>query len=123
MKEIAIEESIDMSDMTLFYYEAFENQFDEYTKDWSKFEPEPPFPTHVEVPDSAHIEGFDVTTFSLGNSPECSPLCCNSLAGSIAVNRHCLFETFDQAKAALEAGKFDACEPGPFRIIAVFTLG
>ncbi len=108
--------------MTLFYYEAFEEQFDNDTKEWSRFEPEPSFPTCIERPGSARLEGFDVATFSAGNGPECSPLCCNSLAGGLAVNRHCLFETFDQAKAALEAGKFDNSEPGPFRIIAVFTL-
>ena len=122
MKEISIEERIDLSDMTLFYYEAFEKQFDEHTKGWSRFEPEPSFPTHVEEPRSAHLEGYDVTTFYL-NNPQCSPLSCNDLAKKIAVNRHCLFETFNQAKEALEAGKFDNSEEGPFRIIAVFTLG
>lgn len=122
MKKIAQEQGIDVSSMTLFYYEALERQFDESTREWSEFEPEPSFPTYVERPRAARLEGFDVVTFCAGNSPECSPLSCNSLAGEIPVNRHCLFETKDQAKAALETGKFDNTEPGPFRIIAVFTL-
>jgi len=41
------------------------------------------------------LEGFDVTTFSVANSPECSPLSCNDLAADIAVNKHCLFDSFD----------------------------
>lgn len=121
MEKIAREEAVDLSGTTLFYYEAFEKQFDEYTKKWSRFEPEPSFPTHVEMPALIHLEGFDVTTFP-GTSPECSPLSCNNLAKEVAVNRHCLFETFNHAKEALESGRFDASEEGPFRIIGVFTV-
>jgi hypothetical protein len=33
-----------------------------------------------------------------------------------------LFESFDEAKAALESGKFDNAEPGPHRIFAVYTV-
>ena len=45
-----------------------------------------------------------------------------SLAREIAVNRHCLFDSFEQAKAALETGKFDNTEPGPHRIFAVYSV-
>jgi hypothetical protein len=55
-------------------------------------------------------------------SPECSPLSCNSLATGIVVNRHCLFDSFEQAVRALEAGAFDNSEPGPFRIFAVYKI-
>jgi hypothetical protein len=41
----------------------------------------------------------------------------------ITGNPHCLFESFEHAKQALEAGAFDNAEPGPFRIFAVYTLG
>ena len=54
-------------------------------------------------------------------SPGCSPLSCNGLAAGVTVNRHCLFESFEQAKRSLEA--FNHSEPGPFRIFAVHTLG
>ena len=123
MEEIARENSLVLVGMTLFYYEVFTEQFDENSKEWSTFEPEASFPTKVEEPASAQLEGYDVTTFSVGNSPECSPLSCNSLAAAITVNRHCLFESFGEAKQSLEAGQFDGSEPGPFRIFAVYTLG
>jgi hypothetical protein len=58
----------------------------------------------------------------VGTSPECSPLSCNSLAAAITFNRHCLFESLDQAKQSLETGQFDNSEPGPFRIFAVYTV-
>jgi hypothetical protein len=123
MEAIARDNAVALAGMTLFYYEAFEEQFDENSKTWSVFEPEASFPTDVEPPVSARLEGFDVTTFTVGTSPECSPLSCNGLARKIAVNRHCLFESFEPAKQALEAGLFDKSEPGPFRIFAVHTLG
>ena len=104
------------------HYEVFEKEYDEDSKEWSTFEPEASFPTHVEVPENANLVGYDVTTFTVGTSPECSPLSCNSLATEIAVNRHCLFDTFEQAVEALEAGKFDDSEPGPFRVFAVYRL-
>ena len=114
---------MDLTDLTLFYYEVFEKQFDEDAKEWSTFEPEASFPTNVEAPASPHMQGYDVATFTVGTSPECSPLSCNSLAAAITVNRHCLFESFDQAKQSRETGQFDNSEPGPFRVFAVYTLG
>jgi hypothetical protein len=114
---------IDASGDVLFYYEVFERQFDAATRAWLQFAPEASFPTHVEPPGSAHLAGYDVTTFSVGTSPECSPLSCNSMATDLAVNRHCLFDTFEAAVEALESGKInDCCEPGPFRIFAVYTV-
>jgi hypothetical protein len=123
IEEIARERRLDISGMMLFYYEVFETQFDEDTRTWSKFEPEQAFPTKVETPEVMQLEGFDVTTFSVGTSPECSPLSCNDLAADIAVNKHCLFDSFDQARQALECGKFDGLEPGPFRTVSVHTVG
>ena len=123
MKEIAAAEGIDLSGMTLFYYEVFPEQFDESSRQWSAFEVEPSFLTAVERPASSELAGYDVTTFSAGNGSECSPLSCNGLAKVLGCNSHCLFLTFKQAKAALEAGCFDHCEPGPFRIFAVHTVG
>jgi hypothetical protein len=76
----------------------------------------------VEKPSKAKVVGHDVATFSVRNIPECSPLSRNSLATEIAVNRHCLFDTLDQAVEALEAGKFDDSEPGPFRVFAVYQV-
>jgi len=119
---ICRQDNIDASRNEVFYYEVFEKEFDEDSRTWSAFEPEPSFPTHVQTPEHPKLLGYDVTTFSAGNSPECSPLSCNSLAANIAVNRHCLFDTFEQAVEALQAGAFDNSEPGPFRIFAVYRV-
>jgi hypothetical protein len=123
MEKIASEINLDLDGMTLFYYEVFEEQFDRGSRQWSTFEPEPTLPSNVEIPKLAQLEGYDVTTFTVGTSPECSPLSCNGLATKITVNSHCLFETFEHAKQTLEAGGFDDVEPGPFRIFAIYTLG
>ena len=109
--------------MTLFYYGVFDQQFDEYANSWSAFTPERSFLTGVEIPGDAQLEGYDVATFTVGTSPECSPLSCNGLAAEVTVNRHCLFGSFDTAKWSLESGRFNGSEPGPFRIFAVYTLG
>ena len=123
MEKIAGENNLDLGGMTLFYYEVFEEEFDENSRRWSTFKPELSLSTNVEEPKRAQLAGYDVTTFSAGTSPECSPLSCNGLAAGVTVNRHCLFESFEQAKNLLEAGKFDHSEPGPLRICAVYTLG
>jgi hypothetical protein len=123
IEEIATNEGIDLSGTTLFYYEAYEEEFDEDSNKWSAFTPESEFATDVQVPRDKHLEGFDVTTFSFHTSPECSPLSCNSLATEIPVNEHCLFNTLAEAKEALWRGFFKNSEPGPFRIFAVYTVG
>jgi len=123
MEKIAEENNLDLDGMTLFYYEVFEEELDAISRKWSTFEPELSFSTNVEEPKSAQLAGYDVTTFTAGASPECSPLSCNGLAAGVTVNRHCLFESFEQARRSLETGKFDHSEPGPFRIFAVYTLG
>ena len=116
-------EGIDTSKMTLFYYEVFEKQFDDQSREWSLFAPELSFPTRVERTPKIHLVGFDVTEFTCGTSPECSPLSCNHLAAELKVNIHCLFDTFEDAKCALDDGKFDDAEPGPYRIFAVYRVG
>jgi len=106
----------------LFYYEMYEQQFDENAMRWSAVTPpEASFETLVEQPVNATLEGFDVTTWSPG-SAGCSPLSCNYLARELPVNSHCLFESFEAAKDALEAGKFANTEPGPFRIFSLYSV-
>lgn len=122
IEEICRDNKIYISNNTMLYYESFDRQFDEDSREWSTFEPEASFPTHVEKPTAAQLVGYDVTTFTVGNSPECSPLSCNSLATEVTVNRHCLFDTFEQAVQALEGGRFDNSEPGPFRIFTVYRV-
>ncbi len=122
IEDIARQEGIDLTVATLFYYEAYKYEFDATTREWIAFGPEPSFITDVQSPTTKNLEGFDVVTFAAHTSPECSPLSCNSLATDIPVNEHCLFRTFAEAKKALELGLFNRSEPGPYRIVAVYTV-
>jgi len=121
IREIAREHSIDLGGCRFFYYEIHEHEYCGEQEGWRTYE-RGSFPTEVRVPDFARIEGFDVATASLDNTPECSPLSCNSLAKKIPVNRHCLLATFEEAKQLLENGAFEESEPGPYRIFAVYSL-
>jgi len=122
IQALAAENGINLSGLMLFYYEVFEHQYEAFSQCWLPFGPEPSTPTNVHSPRSAHLEGYDVVTFSAQNEPECSPLSCNSLAASVPVNRHCLFDSFEEARRSLEGGLFNQGEPGPFRIFAVSTV-
>ncbi|MBL8878831.1 MAG: hypothetical protein JNG88_06890 [Phycisphaerales bacterium] len=122
MEKILAQESISRDGLTLFYYEIYEHQFDEETMSWCAVAPEASFELRVEEPPHARLKGFDVVTFWSGAAPECSPLSCNSLADELHVNEHCLFATLQDAKEALEQGKFNGSEPGPFRIFAVYAV-
>ena len=121
IRELARENGVDLDNSTFFYYEVYEYEFDDEVKKWIPFEPED-FPTMVTPPTKREFHGYDVVSFSVGTSPECSPLSCNYLADEIKTNAHCLLESFEEAKEALEAGKFDQSEPGPYRIFAVYTI-
>jgi hypothetical protein len=120
IQAVARENSIDMNGTRLFYYEAHELQFD--GQNWKTFAPESSIPTDVKPPPQKTLEGFDVVTFSVGRSPECSPLSCNGLAEEIPTNGHCLLESFEEAEAYLNAGRFVECESGPYRILAVYSV-
>ncbi len=122
IRRLAAENAIDIEGTRLFYYEVHEYQFDEKAGSWEPFAADPFFPLNVEKPAAAEPEGYDVVTFQAGNSPECSPLSCNGLAKEIATNRHCLLSSFEKAKGFLEHGKFVNCEPGPYRIFAVYSV-
>lgn len=121
MKALALQHSADLSQATLFYYEAYEREYDEETRSWSPLPPEPTIFTDVRPPEKKSLQGFDVVCCG-HMSPGCSPLSCNGIANEVAVNRHCLFDSLDQAKQALETGKFEKSEPGPYRIFAVYTM-
>jgi hypothetical protein len=122
IENLARENSIELSETKLFYYEVYGLEFHEGMSEWQSFEPEASFTTNVLVPKHKYLEGYDVVTFSCGNSPECSPLSCNSLATEIQTNQHCLLDSFDEAQQYLESGRFNDSEPGPFRIFAVYSV-
>jgi len=127
IEEIAANESLDLSGMSLFYYEVYEEEYNDTSKCWQPLSPESFCdynPTNVIPPKEKRLEGFDVVSYSTPSNPEHSPLSCNHLFKEIPVNQHCLFDTFDEAKAVLDRGTFayPHCEPGPYRIIAVHTV-
>jgi hypothetical protein len=124
IEELSEQENLDLSRTTLFYYEVYEYEFDEYneTDKWIAFVPEQSFKTEVQVPIVKHLQGFDVVSFYVHTSPECSPLSCNALAQTVAVNQHCLFNTFEEAYNALNCGFFENSEPGPYRIFSVYLV-
>ena len=94
IEDLAKKEKIDLSGMTLFYYEAYEYEFDEKTGKWSTFDAEHDFKTEVHVPAKKDLKGFDVVEFSAHTNPGCSPLSCNGLAVELQVNRDFLFNSF-----------------------------
>lgn len=122
MQDIARDDGVSLDGMTLFYYEVYPLEFSEETATWSPLEI-PDRPLRVVAPSRLTLEGFDVNCVSQRNAPECSPLSCNGLCKEIPVNAHCLLATLDEARSALEQGKFDKSEPGPFRIYAVYSVG
>jgi len=122
MRGLAADNAICLEGLKLFYYEAYDLEYDDGKRAWREFAPEPSFGTNVCAPRARTLEGFDVTSFSAGTSPECSPLSCNACAERVATNEHCLFRTLDEARRAIENGELGACEPGPYRIIAVYTV-
>jgi len=121
LQKVATENGIGSSDLTMFYYEAFESEYDDEKKIWLPISPEVSFTTDVKVPASKVLRGYDVVTFMVHTSAECSLLSCNSFASTVPTNRFCLFDEFHQARDALESDVFDNGEPGPSRIIAVYT--
>ena len=124
MKEIAASELLDLSDMTLFYYEVHEDEYNDEAHCWEpiQFERILPEPPNVISSQEKRREGFDIVSHSLQSNPECSPLSCNGLCKEIPVNQHCLFDSFDEARNALNCGALTNCEPGPYRIFAVYTV-
>jgi len=122
LRAVAEEHSIPREGLTLFYYEAYERQYDAAQRAWVPFDRDPALETNVQPPPSCVLEGFDVVSFSAGTSPECSPLSCNGVAAQVPTNSHCLFSSIEEAIAALEQGRFENTEPGPYRVIGVHSV-
>jgi hypothetical protein len=120
IREVASAKGVELDGTSLFYYETYEEQFDE--GEWEPFSPEASFTTAVVMPERRTLEGFDVVSFYCKTSPECSPLGCNHMAEEIATNRHCLLDSFELTKFSIDQGKFKDCEPGPYRILAVYSV-
>ena len=119
---VAKELGVSISGTTLFYYEVYELEYDQARREWLDFGPEQSLPTGVEPPLESTLEGYDVVSFHVRSSPECSPLSCNGLGASLPVNEHCLLPTLDSARQLISSGAFDEGEPGPLRIFAVHRV-
>jgi len=122
IQNIADENQLDLAGTKIFYYEVYDLEYDEDEKSWVPFDAELSFETQVIAPDEKHLEGYDIVTFCVHTSPECSPLSCNSVATEIQTNQHCLLPSFDKAKQLLVDGSFKDAEPGPYRIFAVYSV-
>lgn len=120
IRQVAIEEGVDLAETSLLYYEVYEQEFD--GEIWRPYQADPSFSTSVIVPLKRTLKGFDVATFSCRNVPEHSPLSCNRLAAELATNSHCLFDSFEGARTRVGNGEFNNSEPGPYRIFAVYSV-
>jgi hypothetical protein len=120
IRTVARENSLDLERTFLFYYEAYEMEFD--GERWRPYTSDSSFATSVAHPLRKQLEGFDVVTFRVGRRPECSPLSCNSLATKLRTNAHCLFASFEEAERSVAHGALTRCEPGPYRIFSVYSL-
>lgn len=120
--KLAGDNRIDLTGTVLFFYEVHDLQFDDTAGQWAAFKPDPSFTTRVTVPQRKVLVGYDVLTFSVGTSAECSPLSCNALAVEVETNEHRLLASLEHARHLLENGKFKNTELGPYRIVAVYSL-
>jgi len=118
---LARDNNLDLKHSRL-YYEVHGLEFNDMRCRWEPFTPERSFKTHVAEPEIKHLEGYDVVTYSVHTTAECSPLSCNSIAAEVETNKHCLLPSFATAKKLLEKGMFKNTEPGPYRIIAVYSV-
>ena len=121
IEQLARDHAIDLAGTTLFFYEVHDQEFDEGERRWVPIAREG-FPTSVVPPSEKTLEGYDVVSFSVGTTPECSPLSCNGLAREIETNAYCLLASFERARQLLNDGAFTGSEPGPFRIFAVYSV-
>lgn len=127
---LASEEGVDLSGSRLFYHCAYEF---EIRSDGRTFDPlgwkpisrarSSSVKNDVVVPlDDAGLVvlGYDVVVF--GDYMEHSPLACQSIAMQLQVNSYCLFDSLEEAKSAIDTGKFIDCEEGIYKIFSVGLL-
>lgn len=105
------------------YYEAYSREFVEGLCVWQESETNWDGLKQIAPPMEPIFRGFDAVTYCGGNDAECSTLSCNYMAheASDAVNAHCLFDSFETAVEHLEKELIIA-EPGPYRLLAVYTV-
>jgi len=133
LRELGAKDAIDLSGSKLFFYSAYEHELE--SDGWT-FEPHEwrpitraassDIPNDVTIPRAGdggawRLLGYDVVVF--GDFLEHSPLSCNSVAAALKVNSFCLFDDLEEAKAAIDSGKFGGgCEEGIYKIFSVSIL-
>jgi hypothetical protein len=125
---VARERNVEIAGVQLFFYEAYELEIDadgflERPLQWRPLTPVPSGKAETSLavtPDNMTLLGYDVVVCE--DYLEHSPLSCNSVAESLAVNAHCLFSSLAEAKEAIEAGSFKDCEPGVYKIYSVHLV-
>jgi hypothetical protein len=130
LQNLVSECQADVSSATLFFYEAYECELesDGWTfnpENWRPWTAAQSAGVRDEVlyppPGVTGFLGYDVVVFC--DYLEHSPLSCNSIAQTLSVNEHCLFNTFDEAKQAIDSGAFGGgCEEGIYKIYSVSTV-
>jgi hypothetical protein len=106
----------------LLFYELYEKEFDEEEQAWREFQGEESFGSDVKNLSHKDFLGFDIVSYSMGTSPECSALSCNLLCQEVDVNQYCLLNDLDFAVALTETLNDKKAEPGPYRIIGVYRV-
>jgi len=126
--ELVESQALDLTDSALFYYEAYEREIesDGWAFDPGAWRPVSPAPSACVVtevspptlPLKVELIGYDVVTF--GDFLEHSPLSCNSVAKTLPVNKHCLLDSLEVARDAINSGAFGGgCEEGVYKIFSV----
>jgi hypothetical protein len=74
------------NEFELLFYELYEKEFDEEEQAWEEFQGEGSFGYDVKSPAHKDFLGFDIVSYSVGTSHDCSPLSCNWLCREADVN-------------------------------------
>jgi len=120
--DIIIDEQKITDEFELLFYELYEKEFDEEEQVWQEIQGEESFGYDVKSPVYKDFLGYDIVSYSVGTSPECSPLSCNWLCREVDVNEYCLLDNFEDAIKLTESLNEKKAEPGPYRIIAVSRI-
>ena len=121
MDSIILQQKI-TGEFELLFYELYEKEFDEEEQAWLEFTGEASFGYDVKLPLRKELLGFDIVNYTLGTSPQCSPLSCNLLCREVDVNEHCLLDDLARAIQLTETLNEKRAEPGPYRILAVHRV-
>ena len=125
IKEISKENNVNLSKAEILYYEIYEKEFDEKSKKWNYFENKNSFGylgSDVKKPENKYLLGYDIVNYIVSPGPECSVFSCNYLAENVKINKYCLMDSFEETKEIVETLGISKCEPGPYRIFAVYKI-